>query len=180
MATQIEPVAHQELVLGGPTAMHTHAGSLTQMVYYQTGAVQTATNPVIPYDDTIPQNTEGVQLLALAITPKRAANKLVITICCMVAIATGVSPFIVVGSLFQNANVNAIAAGSDILANTNVATSFILRHSMIAGVSGQAIIFSFRMGFSTSNHILTFNGSGGVRKMGGVMASSITIEEIVT
>jgi len=182
MSAQIEKVAHRELVLGGPTILHTHnpaSGSLAQMVYHETGALQTATNPVIPYDDSIPQNTEGVQLLALAITPKAATNKLVIIVCCEIAIASGVAPFIVIGSLFRGADVDAIAASCDILANTNVATSFILRHHMIAGISGQAITFYFRMGFSSSNHTLTLNGSGGVRKMGGVMASSMTIEEVV-
>jgi len=60
------------------------AGFVVQMVSTQTGALQTDTT-TIPADDTIPQNTEGFEVMTLAITLKSATNKLEIDVVANVA-----------------------------------------------------------------------------------------------
>jgi hypothetical protein len=50
-------------------------GSVLQTANSVTGAVATGTT-VLPFDDTIPQNTEGDQYMSQAITPRAAANVL--------------------------------------------------------------------------------------------------------
>ena len=47
---------------------------LLQTVSYQTGAVATGTT-IIPFDDTIPQITEGNEFMTLAITPRSATSQ---------------------------------------------------------------------------------------------------------
>ena len=54
------------------------SGSVVQVVNKQISSIVSGTTP-IPYDDTIPQNTEGVEVFTLAITPKSASNKLKFT-----------------------------------------------------------------------------------------------------
>ncbi len=57
-----------------------------QVVVTQTGAVASGTT-VIPYDDTIPQNTEGDEYITRSITPKSATSKLVIDVVFNFAVA---------------------------------------------------------------------------------------------
>ncbi len=49
------------------------SGSVVQAVNTQTGAVGTTTT-IMPFDDTIPQITEGSEFMTRAITPTSASN----------------------------------------------------------------------------------------------------------
>ncbi len=67
---------------GGPVAavppeLLKRLPTVVQVVNTQDGAVATGTT-VLPWDDTIPQNTEGDQYMSLSITPTNASNKLIL------------------------------------------------------------------------------------------------------
>ena len=51
-------------------------GKVLQSVNVLSGALITATSNLFPEDDTIPQNTEGDEVMTLAITPVSATSKL--------------------------------------------------------------------------------------------------------
>jgi hypothetical protein len=128
----------------------------------------------IPYDDTIPQNTEGTEVMTLAITPKSATNLLKIDVVVNGADAT--SPVVFIGALFQDSTANALAVAcspndSASIEATNVAFSYY----MVAGTTSETT-FKVRCGSGSAGGG-SFNGSGGARKFGGTMASSITITE---
>lgn len=149
-------------------------GHTVQVVNTQTGAVATG-NTTIPFDDTIPQNTEGDEYMTLAIKPQNANNKLKIDVVCFLTHSTG-NMFPIV-ALFQDDNADALACMLDsgsLDGNAPHAVSF--THYMIAGTTNETT-FKVRAG-DPSAGTTTFNGSGGSRKMGGKMASSITITEI--
>jgi hypothetical protein len=152
-----------------PTASNALAGSVVQTVNTQTGAVST-TSTAIPNDDTIPQNTEGGEFMTLAITPTSATNKLKITV---VANLSNGSSVIMVGALFQDSTANAIAASRTFCPSNNVQVVF--THYMTSGTTSST---TFKLRCGADSGTTTFNGSGGTRQFGGVMASSITIEEI--
>ena len=57
----------------------TGAGKIVQVVSEQTGAAATGTT-VMPRDDSIPQNDEGIEVMTLAITPTNSSNKLLIEV----------------------------------------------------------------------------------------------------
>ena len=157
------------------TASVTNAlsGSVIQVVNTQTGAVASGTT-VMPWDDTIPQNTEGDQYMTLAITPNNSSNKLKIDI--VFYYAASITDDVVVG-LFQDSTAGALAAISDGTrggANSNNCVSF--RHFMSAGTTSSTT-FKIRAGTSSAG-TTTFNGASTARKLGGVAASSITITEI--
>lgn len=150
------------------------AGTILQVVNYQTGAVATGTT-TIPYDDTIPQNTEGNEYMSLAITPKSAASKLKIDIVAM--ITTSASAGWMTVALFQDTTANALAATTSIfLSGSGYGGSVPLIHFMTAGTTSSTT-FKVRMGCNNAG-TTTFNGQAGVRIYGGSMASSITITEI--
>ena len=149
-------------------------GVVVQVVKTQTGAVATGST-VMPIDDTIPQNTEGDEYMTLAITPKATTNILVIDVIAQVSVASAQR---IGGALFQDATADALAATS-VGSTTNgwdgAVIPIYIRHTMAAGTTS-ATTFKFRAG-AIGATTTTFNGQGGARLFGGVMASSITITE---
>jgi hypothetical protein len=151
----------------------TTVGSAVQVVNTQTGAVATGTT-VIPFDDTIPQNTEGDEYMTLVISPSHASNYLDIEIVASLAWSSATSG--VAMALFQDSTANALAAIMTQATSASYSTVGVLKHRMLAGTTS-ALTFKFRAG-SPDAGTTTFNGTAGVRKFGGVMASSITITEV--
>lgn len=149
------------------------SSKVVQVVSAQTGAVATGTG-TIPFDDTIPQNTEGTQFMSATITPTNASNILIIDIVAFVAPNAQVT---MQGALFQDSTANALAASLQVVStSTDRVQLDAFRHYMVAGTTS-ATTFKYRAGPNASA-TTTFNGRSGGRLMGGVMASSITITEI--
>jgi len=151
------------------------AGKIIQVVNVMDGAVATSSGSVIPYDDTIPQITEGYEFMTLAITPTSATNKLLITVTINLIPESSSNGVIV--ALFQDATAGALAVQNDALDEVRCNKVVTFSHYMTAGTTS-ATTFRVRGSADISGNV-TFNGYiGGVRKFGGVMASSITITEI--
>lgn len=151
------------------------SGKIAQVVNTQTGALATGSGG-IPLDDTIPQNTEGDQYMSLSITPTNAASKLKIDVVAQLTVNAVVW---VIAALFQDANANALAAVMELAASAGDGATLAFTHYMTAGTTS-ATTFKVRGGrASYAGTVTTFNGSGAARFFGGVMASSITITEIL-
>lgn len=157
-------------IIAFPAAL---SGMPIQIVNTETGAVLTGTT-IIPFDDTIPQNTEGDQYMSLAITPTNASSILLIDVCFIGAI-NGSAQLQV--ALFQDSTAGALAIANATIGTSASMATVPFRHKMTAGTTS-ATTFKVRAGPDASA-IVTFNGSGGGRKWGGVSASSITITEIL-
>jgi hypothetical protein len=149
-------------------------GAVVQIVQTQTSAVSTGTT-TIPFDDTIPQNTEGNEFLTRAITPTSATNELHFDINILASVNTD-SRHITV-ALFQDTTANALAVTSCFTANGTKILTISLTHKMTAGTTS-ATTFKVRIGCETSGTI-TLNGESGSRVFGGVAVSSIRITEVV-
>lgn len=151
------------------------SGVLVQKVVTETGASATGTT-LIPLDDTIPQNTEGDEYMTVTITPTDAANELHIEV--VFFGVHNVAAWIIV-ALFQDSTSDALATGAEYqnIGGGMVCIKFF--HKMVAGTTS-ATTFKVRAGGQVgATGTTTFNGTGGARYFGGVMASSITVEEIV-
>lgn len=149
-----------------------HTGGVVQVVNVQTGATSNST-ATIPFDDTIPQNTEGAEVMTLAITPKSATNKLKIEIVVNCSNAgAGQTPTV---ALFQDSTANALAVISNRQSTASGLEVVSFTHYMTSGTTSETT-FKIRIGGSGSR--TTFNGVSSARRFGGVLASSITITEI--
>jgi len=148
-----------------------NVGQTIQTVNTQTGAVATGSSQ-IPLDDSIPQNTEGFEVMSLSVTPTSAANNLLIQVVVNCAIDSALTPTI---ALFQDSTSNALACNT-MFNGTNTVTPYVFNHYMAAGTASSTT-FKVRIG-SSSATTMTFNGFSSARKFGGVLASSITITEI--
>jgi hypothetical protein len=155
-----------------PTSPAATPGSLLQTVSTETGAVATGTT-IIPNDDTIPQITEGNEYMTCLITPKSATSRLIIEV-----VWTG--SFNATGhffaALFQDATANALAASGSYISTAVGLTTVHFKHVMTSGTTS-ATTFRVRAG-SGGAGTTTFNGFSGTRTLGGVMASSIVINEV--
>ena len=148
-------------------------GAVVQLLGFVTGAAATG-NTALVHDNTIPQKTEGIEVMTLAITPKSASNKLFIQVTALGSV-NGANRYLVM-ALFQDDIANALSVTATF---ESVQTGLIvtpLNHFMTAGTTSE-ITFKVRMG-ANSTDTFTFNGDNGNRQFGGVANSSITITEI--
>jgi hypothetical protein len=151
------------------------AGSTVQQVYTQTGATITGTT-TMPADDTLPQVTEGNEVMTLAITPTHASNILEITVVSMTT-RSGDAHNITIALFNTNYHsTNAMATAFYTGAGGQHVNHSSFKARMTAGTTS-ASTFKVRAG-ATGAGTMTFNGNAGGRLHAGVMASSITITEI--
>lgn len=139
-------------------------------VEYTTNADLTT---VIPLDDTIPQNTEGTQILSVSFTPKSATNRLRLRFQGQGSASAGLN---IQTALFSSASANALRATSSVVQASGYTVPLVLEMEYVPGVT-TAITFSVRVGSNTGGAI-RLNGSGVTRYFGGSSAASLVIEEI--
>jgi hypothetical protein len=148
-------------------------GAVVQRVNTQTGTGAT-NSTTIPYDDTIPQNTEGSEYFTQAITPKNTSNILYIDVTVIGSVSS--ADYAVV-ALFQDTTANALAAAA-VYIETNTAIATIhFRHKMTAGTTS-ATTFKVRVGTPSGTAFYLNGRTSDGQKFGGVAASSITIDEV--
>jgi hypothetical protein len=132
----------------------------------------------LPYDDTIPQITEGTQFMSKAITPSSASNILEIEHSSFIGCS---AQDLITCAIFQDSTTNAIAATvSDSGRAANLDCIMSVGTRIAAGVAGgTSTTIKIRIGTNSASTV-TFNGSSGARKFGGVAASYLRIKEIMT
>lgn len=144
---------------------------MTAPSFTQTGAVATGTT-AMPFDDTVPQITEGTEFMTVAVTRVEPTSLLGIDV---------VFNFEINGSeqlslaLFQDATAGALAAVNEVTKSINDHHCVSFTHMMTAAAAGSTTL-RVRAGPNSAGTV-TFNGVGAGRKFGGVMASSIKVTE---
>src|SRR3990167_7005507 len=153
------------------TAPNISPGMVVRVVNTLSSAVATGTT-LIPFDDTIPQNTEGTEFMTLAITPQATTNILVIQ-----AVFFGAHSVLseLAMALFQDTTANALAATSCTIPVASYRATLTLTHTMTAGTTS-ATTFKIRGGGNTAG-TTTFNGVSAGRIYGAITKSSIVIWE---
>jgi len=126
----------------------------------------------IPFDDTVPQNTEGTEFMTVSITPKSASNILVVEVLGYYANSAAVTTS---QALFQDSIANALAATPVYQATANGSVNISTTYQMVAGTTS-SITFKVRTGGSGAGTV-TFNGEGGSRKFGAITKSYIKVTE---
>lgn len=142
------------------------------VVEFETGAAATGT-ATTPYDDTIPQVSEVQLFMTQVFRATNVNNKLKIDV--RFNFASNGSTQTILG-LFQDATASALAAAMQRGDSVDKNYSIALTHYMKAATIS-ATTFKAGAGDSAGGTV-TFNGFGGNRKLGGVIASSISVEEI--
>lgn len=148
------------------------AGVLLDRAYAEYTANANLTT-VIPGDDTIPQNTEGTEVLSVSFTPKSATSRVRLRFEGCVAADT--ANLAIGAAIFSSASANALRAG---IANPGAIgnlESMLVEHEYVPGVT-TALTFSVRVGPLTAGTV-RMNGSATARFFGGTMAATLMVEE---
>lgn len=149
------------------------SGRIVQIVNAQTSAQATGST-LIPFDDTIPQNTEGTEFMSLAITPKSTKNKLLIEVTFFASASNASQKWAV--ALFQDAVANALAAvASSATSAADYYQTTPLTFIMDAGTVA-ATTFKVRAGCFSAGSV-QFNGQASGRLFGAITKSMMKITE---
>lgn len=138
-----------------------------------TNSAVATTTTQIPYDDSMPQNTEGTEVMSQPYTASSAASVLKVDVVCNLANSSGAAAC--TAALFQDSAADAKGAAGAEGSAGGVPFQIVFTTYVTAGTTSSTTL-KVRVGPSSAT-TLTFNGSGGARRYGGVMASSITITE---
>lgn len=141
-------------------------------------------NVELPRDTTIPQNTEGTEILTLTYTPRRANSRLLVEAVTYVTETANFSNF-VGAALFRDSQANAIGAGynngqSQDLVNLSHA-AIPVSTSVISG-STAATTFKLRVGGDGGTPQYRWNSDAQTRLsgaiFGGAMKTTLKVTEI--
>lgn len=154
-----------------------------QVVYAEITTSGTFANARIPFDDTLPQNTEGAELLTASITPQSAASFLWVEAQAFVGEDSNLSDG-VAAALFRDSAADAVAADFNAYdkswgflgANIQVGRLHLSRR--VASVAAVSTTFKVRIGLNT-NDTVRYNGANGGRVFGGSLISFLKITEYV-
>lgn len=149
-------------------------GTVAQVVR-DTEAVYTTLGTILPIDDTIPQNTEGDEVMTVAITPTNASSTLLIDV--HANIGAGGAGDEVACAVFVDTTADAIAAAQTFGQNTGTMMALDFNHTLSAG-STTARTYKVRCGGAAAADSF-LNGTTASRMFGGVAISSITVTEIL-
>ena len=153
----------------------TGVGKVLQVIHAQYGAMATGTG-IISFDNTIPQITEGTEFMTRTITPSSATSILYIDV--VTHASTPTVSTIVTSSLFVGTTADALATSTvgldDTINNLSFSTAFTCQ--MVAGVTSE-LTFRVRIGGHQASTTY-FNGWNTSARMGGTLASTITITEV--
>ncbi|MFN0042815.1 MAG: hypothetical protein ACKVSF_06350 [Alphaproteobacteria bacterium] len=155
-----------------PANLGIATGKLVQRKYLSYATHQAITSS-IPFDDTIPQNTEGTEVLTQAITPTKSTNILRVSVFANASGSGGNITYTL--ALFRDSGADAKYATGDIGTHNRVVTSS-FAFEETSGVTS-ATTYKLRVGPEPSGTIYT-NGSPSTRWFGGILAWTMIVEEL--
>lgn len=154
------------------TAFVNSTGRVVQTVEATPYVTYTSTAVFIPWDDTIPQNTEGLQILTVSITPKNVANRLRVEWDFMGAASTSAGH--ISAALFQDSAANALAVRSG---GGDSSQIYCLPGSYEAA-AGTTSATTFKLNFGVDTGTAYVNGNSSGRKFGGASAARLRVTEL--
>jgi hypothetical protein len=144
------------------------AGKVLQVVYETSFAYVTSTT-VAPFDDTIMQITEGVEIITKAITPAHASNLLKIDFHSTIGGTQNYKTF----GIFQDSTANALASS---YLYGNYSNDISLSTVIVAGTTSATTI---RCRVGNSSGYISANGYSNASKRGGdIPHTTLIITEI--
>jgi len=165
----------------GTMSWRSVGGAVVQETYCEFSTPTTLSGySTIPLDNTIPQQTEGAEVMTCSITPQSASNNLLVEAHIWVDEGNNVYN-IVAGAIFRDSTADAIAAG--IFAEQNISTAlmtgnFVMR-KRVSAASTSATTFKFRIAEGNGTNSININKYAGGNVFNGTYISTMTIKEIV-
>jgi hypothetical protein len=138
--------------------------------YYTEYTTYTSSSNQIPFDNTIPQITEGVEIMTLSITPTNANNRIAVQALCQINGDFGGRPC---AAIFRDSVANALAVGMS-GSNTSYIQNTSVIHDELAGGTNSRT-YRVRVGESGGN--IYVNGNNAGRFYGGAGKCTLVVFE---
>ena len=149
-----------------------NGGTLVQRKYAEIGTVVSCST--IPADNSIPQISEGTEVLSVSITPASITNRLRITFSTFGDVSSGSGPHTV--AVFKDSTANALCAKGFARGDASVMNGVTLTYEFVPATTS-AVTISARAGSNSGT--LNINGnSAGTAFYGGVGFSTLVVEEL--
>ena len=126
----------------------------------------------IPLDDTVPQITEGTEIVTVTITPKSTTNKLRVR---FRGQASSGALAHACAALFVGTTANALAATYSTVGAAASGQPLVLEHEFVPGVT-TPVTLRIRVGAHSGT--IRMNGSNATRVFQGASAATLVVEEI--
>lgn len=162
------------LTAGDVTAADMLTGSIVQVQAATPYTANADLTTAVPSDDTIPQITEGTEILTITFTPKHASSA--IFVIASFGVFANSTTGDAVCSLFKSTSTNALqVSAAHGLSAGNVQSIPPIFYKEAPG-SVTPIVYSIRAGASTGT--LRFNGSTAARAWGGAASCQLWVVEV--
>lgn len=131
---------------------------------------------VMPIDDSIPQNSEGTEVVTVSITPDHDDSEIEITVN---ACGSTSGSMFVGAAVFQDTVPDAISGSPAVEQTTGANQKWQLSWSFkVAAASTVARTYKLRVGPSSAGSVYVNGANGGTRILGGAMKTTITAREV--
>lgn len=150
-----------------------YPGSIVQTAYGEYIA-NSNLSTALPTDDTIPQNTEGTEIINLSITP-RFATSLILARFQTFGTLGASAPGNIAAALFRDSVVNALAATGVHIESANVRRALVLEFQDSPATTS-AVAYKIRVGPDAGTARLNGNSTG--RHFGGAARATLVLQEI--
>lgn len=151
----------------------TRAPDHIKQIVFTSSSTADSTATALPWDNTVPQNTEGKEYMTVAITPTSTTSTLIIDVY-IPAIATSIGSGTWSGAIFQDSTASALTAAGFVVPSGHT-DIFTIRYYMTAGTTSSTT-FKFRYGPDSGTAYIT-QASAGNAKFGGVYKATMTVTE---
>jgi len=151
--------------------------TVLQVVYAELTTSGTGTG-VIPHDATIPQNTEGNEILTCSITPKSTQSKLIITVSTAIGEVTNTGNY-GAAALFLDSIADAIYTAPLSSGGDARTISFGTIHMTTVYVNADSMPKAFKLRVGMDTGAVRWNGSYATQYYGASNKTTITITEVM-
>ena len=172
LATNAQVVTGTDTALAITAAGAKAARRVLQVVYAEYTA-NTSLTTTTPADDTIPQITEGTEIMTLSITPSSTASRIQLAFQGFCAVSTVLT---VTVALHQDAVANALAATGQSIAAASTFQTVCLAFEHVPATTS-AITYRIRVGPGSAGTV-RFNGTSTARFYGGSAHSTLIATEL--
>lgn len=158
---------------------------LTEMVDYSSTATSSGVgssanvfpcSTVIPFDDSIPQITEGEQVVGVTFTPQLDTSMVEVSYAVMGSVSKGMY---VASAVFQDNASNALTGSLGLAMATGPNQKFCIQGTFqISAATATARTYNLRVGPSQTGTVYVNGDSSGNRLFGGACTAVITAREV--
>lgn len=172
------PTSGQALAYNGSNWVPTSIGAASSRLVARKTAeynLNVDLSTIIPVDDTVPQNTEGAEILSITHAASAAGNLIRLRFS---GVPTASAASVIAAAMFKSGSSDAISATMTEVSVAGVRAQMCMESEVTAATTSSQT-YSVRVGPGSGGINVRFNGTNTERRFGGSMKATLILEEII-